>query len=92
VSTPATGALGTLQSGEIGMLRREDYLIQSEALADQDSWRSTVCEVDWAGVEQNADNVLGLTLDTLGGEAFIDQVRTAPYPKLQAAHAAAKGR
>jgi hypothetical protein len=23
---PATGALGTLQSGEIGMLRREEYL------------------------------------------------------------------
>jgi hypothetical protein len=45
---PATGALGTLQSGEIGMLRREEYLIQDEALADLDSWRGTV-EADWAG-------------------------------------------
>jgi hypothetical protein len=88
---PATGALGTLQSGEIGMLRREEYLIQYEALADQDSWRGTVREADWAGVEQNADNVLGLTLDTLRGEAFIDRARKAPYPKLQAALAAAKG-
>ena len=63
----ATGALGTLQSGEIAMHRREDYLIQSEALADQDSWRGTVPKADWAGAEQNADNALGLTLDTLRG-------------------------
>jgi hypothetical protein len=88
---PATGALGTLQSGEIGMLRREEYLIQDEAPADQDSWRGTVPKADWAGVEQNPDNALGLTLDTLGGEAFIDRARTAPLPKLQAALAAAKG-
>jgi hypothetical protein len=77
---PATGALGTLQSGEIGMLRREDYLSQYEALADQDSWRGTVCEADWAGVEQNADNALGLTLATLRGKGFIDRARTAPLP------------
>ena len=78
----ATRALGTLQSGEIAMHRREDYLIQSEALADEDSWRGTVCEAEGAGVEQNADHVLGLTLDTLRAEAFIDRARTAPYPKL----------
>jgi hypothetical protein len=61
----ATGALGPLQSGELGMLRGEDYLIQDEALADQDCWRGTVCEADWAGVEQNPDNAGGMTLDTL---------------------------
>ena len=44
-----------------------------EALADQGSWRGTVPEADWAGVEQNADNAGGLTLDTLRGEAFIDR-------------------
>ena len=88
---PATGALGTLQSGEIGMLRREDYLTQTEALAGQDSWRGTVCEADWAGVEQNPDNAGGLPLDTLRGEAFIDRARTAVLPKVQAALAAAKG-
>ena len=88
---PATGALGILQSGEIGMLRREDYLTQTEALADQDSWRGTVCEADWAGVEQNPDNAGGLPLDTLRGEAFIDRARTAVLPKVQAALAAAKG-
>jgi hypothetical protein len=82
---PVTGALGTLQSGEIGMLGRLDCLIQSEALADQDSWRGTVCEADWAGVEQNADNAGGLTLDTLRGEAFIDRRERRPLPKLQAA-------
>jgi hypothetical protein len=43
-------------------------------------------------VEQNPDNALGLTLDTLGGEAFIDRAQTAPLPKLQAALAAATGR
>ena len=75
---PATGALDTLQSGEIGMLRREVYLTQYEALADQDSWRGTVPEADWAGVEQNADNAGGLTLDTLRAEAFIDRARMAP--------------
>ena len=73
------------------MLGREEYLIQYEALADQDSWRGTVCEADWAGVEQNADNALGLTLDTLGGEAFIDRRERRPFQKLQAALAAAKG-
>jgi hypothetical protein len=86
-----TGALGTLQSGELGMLGCLECLIQDEALADQDSWRGTVCEADWAGVEQNAGKVLGLTLDTLRGEVFIDWARTAPYPRLQAALAAAKG-
>jgi hypothetical protein len=39
-------ARGTLQLGEIGMLRREEYLIQYEALADQDSWRHRVREAD----------------------------------------------
>ena len=61
---PVTGALGTLQSGEIDMLGRGDYLIQSEALADQDSWHGAVPEADWAGVEQNPDHALSLTLDT----------------------------
>jgi len=62
------------------MLGRGDYLIQSEALADQDSWHGAVPEADWARVEQNADHALGLTLDTLRGEAFIDRTRTAPLP------------
>jgi hypothetical protein len=31
-----------VQSGEIGMLGREDHLMQDEALADQDSWRGAV--------------------------------------------------
>jgi hypothetical protein len=50
-----------------------------------------VPEAGWAGVEQNADNAGGLTLDTLRGEAFIDRARKAVLPKLQAALAAAKG-
>ena len=37
-------------------------------------------EADWAGVEQNADNAGGLTLDTLRAEAFIDRARMAPNP------------
>ena len=45
----ATGALGTLQSGKIGMLRREEYLTQYEALADQDSWRGTVPKLTGPG-------------------------------------------
>jgi hypothetical protein len=90
---PATGALGTLQSGEIGMLRREEYLIQDAALADQDSWRGTVPQSRLGRGGADADNVLGLTLDTLQGEAFIDWARTAaPDPKPRAAQAAAKGR
>ena len=82
---PATGALGTLQSGELGMLGRGDYLIRYKALGDQDCWRGPGCEADWAGVEQNADKAVGLPLDTLRGEAFIDRARTPPLPKLQAA-------
>jgi hypothetical protein len=54
--------------------------------------RGTVHEADWAGVEPNADNFLDLTLNTLRGEASIDRGRTAPYAKLQGAHAAATGR
>jgi hypothetical protein len=75
----ATGALGTVQSGEIGMLRREDYLIQYEALADQDSCMAPCPKPTGPGVEQNADNAGGLTLDPLRGEAFIDRARTAPF-------------
>jgi hypothetical protein len=44
--------------------------------------RGTVREADWAGLEQNADNVPALTLDTLRAEVFIDRARTAPYPEL----------
>ena len=51
----------------------------------------TVREANWAGVEQNVDNVISLTLDTLRGEGLIERAREAPYPKLQAALAAAKG-
>ena len=51
----------------------------------------TVREANWAGVEQNVDNVISLTLDTLRGEGLIERAREAPYPKLQAALAVAKG-
>ncbi len=75
---PATEALGTLQSDEIGMLGRGQYLIQDEALADQDSGVAPCPKLTGPGVEQNADNALGLTLDSLHGEAFTDRAQTAP--------------
>lgn len=90
-ANPATGVPATLQPGDIAMLQRGEYLIQYEALEDQGSWHGTVGEADWAGLEQNADNVISLTLDTLRGEGLIERAREAPYPKLQAALAAAKG-
>lgn len=90
-ANPATGVPATLQPGDIAMLQRGEALIQYEALEDQGSWRGTVGEADWAGLEQNADNVISLTLDTLRGEGLIERAREAPYPKLQAALAAAKG-
>ena len=62
------------------MLRREDYLIQYEALADRDSWRGAVTEAGWPWVERHADNVLGLILDPLHGEAFIDRRERCPIP------------
>jgi hypothetical protein len=87
---PATGAPATLQPGDVAMLQRGEYLIRYDALEDQGSWRGTVREIDWAALEQNADNIIGLTLDTLRGEGLIERARKAPYPKLQAALASAK--
>jgi hypothetical protein len=77
---PATGVPATLQPGDIAMLQRGDYLIQYEALEDQGSWRGTLRETDGAGLEQNADNVISLTLDTLRGEGLIERARRAPIP------------
>jgi hypothetical protein len=87
---PATRAPDTLQPGAVAMLQRQEYLIRYEALADQDSWRSTLRETDRAGLEENAKNVIRVTVDTLRKEGFIERARQAPYPKLQAALAEAR--
>jgi hypothetical protein len=76
----------------------EDNHSNAHQGAQQACWQvdeqpvGSVCEADWAGMEQNPDNAGGLTLDTLRAQASIDWARTVPYPKLLAAHAAAKGR
>jgi hypothetical protein len=69
--------------GDTALLQRGDYTVRYDVLDDQGSWQvAPMTEADQAGLRENADNVVRLTLDLLRNDWMIDKARQAPHPKL----------